>query len=154
MSWYSTSTGANTYKSTQVQTASSGDLLLMLYDGAIRFLNKGVIAIAEKDWETAHNSIVKTEKIVTELMISLDLEKGGEIAENLHSLYFFMKLELVNGNIKKDVQPLLNVLELIKGLRDTWQTIVKKGTTDNKEVKDKNLLNPNNMSEKKVAVLG
>lgn len=129
MTMHTTHTSMNSYRATQVQTASPGDLLIMLYDGAIRFINQGLACIEKKDHEGAHNAIVRAEKIITELMVTLDLEKGGEIAKNLHSLYCFMKLELVSGNLKKSSEPLENVRELIKGLRDTWIQVIKKNSS-------------------------
>lgn len=125
MTLHSTGRTINTYKATQVRTASSGELLLMLYDGTIRFINQALLSIERKDCEGAHNAIIRAERIVSELMITLNVEKGGDIARNLNSLYCFMKMELVRGNVEKSPEPLENVRELAKGLRDTWQQAIK-----------------------------
>lgn len=111
------------YKKTQVSTASQGDLLLMLFDGAIRFANQGRQAIAEQDMEQANVKLLRAQDIVTELMISLDLDQG-EIAENLYQLYSFIYELLVGANIKKDVNLIDQAVRFLTELRDTWRQVV------------------------------
>ena len=111
------------YKKTQVSTASQGDLLLMLFDGAIRFANQGRQAIAEQDMEQANVKLLRAQDIVTELMISLDLDQG-EIAENLYQLYSFIYELLVEANIKKDVNLIDQAVRFLTELRDTWRQVV------------------------------
>lgn len=111
------------YKKTQVATASQGDLLLMLFDGAIRFSNQGRQCIVEQDMEQANVKLLRAQDILTELMISLDLDQG-EIAENLYQLYNFIYELLVEANIKKDVDLIDQAVRFLTELRDTWRQVV------------------------------
>lgn len=111
------------YKKTQVATASQGDLLLMLFDGAIRFANQGRQCIVEQDMEQANVKLLRAQDILTELMISLDLDQG-EIAENLYQLYNFIYELLVEANIKKDVDLIDQAVRFLTELRDTWRQVV------------------------------
>jgi flagellar protein FliS len=121
-----------TYKETQIKTATQGKLILMLYDGAIRNLNSALENMKQEHraYDVTNNYLVKTQDIITELMVSLDFEKGGEIAKNLFNLYVFMNRQLLEGNISKDQQPLLEVRKLLTDLRAVWAEVVtKKGVT-------------------------
>lgn len=111
------------YKKTQVATASQGDLLLMLFDGAIRFANQGRQCIVEQDMEQANVKLLRAQDVLTELMISLDLDQG-EIAENLYQLYNFIYELLVEANIKKDVDLIDQAVRFLTELRDTWRQVV------------------------------
>jgi flagellar protein FliS len=112
---------AKTYQSQQVETASQEQILIMLYDGAIRFLNVAKTAWNDdKDLEKYHNYVVKAQRIVFELMTSLDMEIGGEIAQNLFRLYEYLHYQLIQADIKKDATMLDEVLTHLKLLRDTW----------------------------------
>lgn len=95
----------------------------MLFDGAIRFANQGRQAIAEQDMEQANVKLLRAQDIVTELMISLDLDQG-EIAENLYQLYSFIYELLVEANIKKDVNLIDQAVRFLTELRDTWRQVV------------------------------
>ncbi|MBC7544144.1 MAG: flagellar export chaperone FliS [Candidatus Sericytochromatia bacterium] len=108
------------YKSIQIETATPERLLLMLYDGAIRFLNVAIQAIEDKQIETTHNNLLKAEAIIIELMSVLNFEVGGEISKNLFSLYDFMYRHLVQANIKKDADMVREVVGLLSDLRKTW----------------------------------
>ena len=109
-----------TYKYTSIETAAPERLLIMLYDGAIRFLNIAVNAIKDKQMETSHKNILKAEAIVMELMTMLDMEIGGEISVNLFNLYDFMYRHLVNANVNHDAAKIKEVVELLCDLRNTW----------------------------------
>lgn len=108
------------YKSIQIETATPERLLLMLYDGAIRFLNVAQQAMHDKQIETSHNNLLKAEAIIIELMSVLNFEIGGDIAKNLFALYDFMYRHLVQANIKKDPQMVQEVVDLLTDLRKTW----------------------------------
>lgn len=124
--------GANPYaeyKRTQIETASPERLILMLYDGAIKFLVQAKIKMSgdKKDpqnIEAINYSLTKAQAIVYELIKSLDMEQGGEIAENLFSLYEFMLNQLVTANIDKDPAPVSQVIGMIKDLRETWVEVI------------------------------
>ncbi|MGD9579818.1 MAG: flagellar export chaperone FliS [Vampirovibrionia bacterium] len=115
----------NQYKKAQVQTASPEQILIMLYDGAIRFLNQAKIHMQNKDIEQSHTNIIKAQRIITEFMSSLDMELGGEMAENLFNLYEYLHHRLVQANIKKDVEALDEVLEHLRSLKATWEEAIK-----------------------------
>jgi len=127
----------NQYRETQIKTASPGKLLLMLYDGAIRFLNVAIKALdkEEKELEKAHIHIIKVQNIISELTVTLDLEKGGEIAENLKELYTFMKKHLIKANLEKDTKYLEEVKGLIEQLRVAWKEVVDKEENPQKDDK-------------------
>lgn len=115
------------YQNTQIQTASTGDLILLLYDGAIRFLNRAVLGIEERRLDTAHADIVRGQDIVLELMTGLDFERGGELAVNLRELYLFMYQTLLQANLKKDVEKVHTVIRLLDNVRGAWQAVVRGG---------------------------
>ncbi len=108
------------YQQNQVETASPAKLLLMLYNGALRFVKAAREGIREKDMEKANHNIGKAQDIVVELMTSLDMEQG-EISRNLYSLYDFVNTRLLEANIKKDENILSEAENILQELRDTWQ---------------------------------
>lgn len=121
----------NPYLKNQIETSSPEQILILLYDGAIKFLNQAKIGIQNKDIELTHNNLIKAQNIISELRDTLDMEIGGELANNLYSLYNYFNRRLVQANIKKEIEPLNEVLEHLKGLRDTWkQAIIKKREED------------------------
>ena len=79
--------GHERYLETAVETASPARLIVMLYDGAIRFINEAAYAMQQRDYETQNTKLQRAQKILAELISSLDFDKGGEIAENLFRLY-------------------------------------------------------------------
>ncbi len=125
---------SNTYKETKVTTASQGQLILMLYDEAIRQLNIAIELLeAEKtNWESydkiepVSKAVMKAEEIITELLVSLDFEQGGEISKNLFSLYTWFNRELLEANIAQDEERMKVVRNMLAELRDTWDEIIKK----------------------------
>jgi len=114
------------YKNTQIQTATPGQLILMLYQGAIKFCKISKISIQDKDLLKANKYLIKVQDIITELTISLDIKSGGEIAKNLSSLYEYMNRKLLEANIKKDIEIINEVQSLLEELESAWQEAVKK----------------------------
>ncbi|NLM52708.1 MAG: flagellar export chaperone FliS [Firmicutes bacterium] len=112
------------YQKTMVETVTPAQLVLMLYNGAIRFLKQAQMGLEEGKLEVCHQNILKAQDILTELMTSLDLEQG-EIARNLYQLYDYMYHRLVDANIKKDGQILLEVQQFLSELRETWSEAIK-----------------------------
>lgn len=108
------------YKYTSIETASPERLLIMLYDGAIKFLNIGMNAINDKQVESSHKNILKAEAIIIELMSILDMDIGKEISVNLFNLYDFMYRHLVNANIKQDTKKIKEVIDILTDLRGAW----------------------------------
>ncbi|OUM94428.1 MAG: flagellar export chaperone FliS [Firmicutes bacterium ZCTH02-B6] len=115
---------AQQYKTTQVRTANPADLVVMMYDGAIRFIRQGVAAIEAADFEEAHRSLVRAQDIISELDRALD-PQAGEIAANLAQLYDYIHRRLVEGNVRKDAAPLQEVIGLLTELRDAWAQIAR-----------------------------
>ncbi|MGL4368971.1 MAG: flagellar export chaperone FliS [Spirochaetota bacterium] len=114
------------YKKTEISTANQGTLIVMLYDGAIKFLNIALENLPLKKYDIVNTNIIKAQDIVTELMLSLNMDKGGEIAQNLFSLYVYFKKRLIDANIKKEPEPILEVLKHLKDLRGAWEQISSK----------------------------
>lgn len=108
------------YKTTSVQSASREKLLLMLYEGAIRFIKKAIKAIEEKDIAERGINIGKAYDIFMELNNTLDHKSGGEIAANLEQLYMYITDQLTQANIKGDVKPLHSVLKITETLYAGW----------------------------------
>lgn len=113
------------YRQTRIKTASQGRLIVMLYDEALRQIDESVklLDAGTKQLDLVNNSVVKAQDIVTELMVALDMEQGGEIAHNLFRLYMFFNDRLMEGNVQKDVAPLREVRGLMANLRDAWKEI-------------------------------
>ena len=116
------------YKETQIKTATPGKLILMLYDGAIRHLNQALQDMNEEHrrYESISNCLIKAQDIIAELMISLDFERGGEIAKSLFGLYVFMNRRLLDANIKKDRTSVEEVKNLLSELRSAWAEVADK----------------------------
>ena len=113
------------YRETQIKTASQGKLIVMLYDEAIRQVDAAIACMERDDsaLEPISNALIKAQDLVTELMVSLDFERGGDIAQGLFSLYMYFNQQLVDANIKKEPQPLREVLRMLTELRTAWAQI-------------------------------
>ena len=118
------------YQQTQINTTPKEQILLMLYDGAVRFLKQAKEVFAEKNIEKIHNNIIKVQNILIEFETSLDMENGGDFAKNLFGLYEFMSQQLSIANIKKKEESLDIVLKHMTELRDTWREAVKKSKSE------------------------
>lgn len=114
------------YRKSSVETATPGKLLLMLFNGGIRFLHLGQRALTEKNYYEADKNLGRVQDILTELMSTLDMEQGGEIAAGLHLLYDFYRRQTIEANIKKDAALLDPVLEFFQTFRDTWSEAAQK----------------------------
>jgi len=112
------------YQKNMVETVTPAQLVLMLYNGAIRFIKQAQMGLEEEKLEVCHQNILKAQDILTELMTTLDLEQG-DIARNLYRLYDYMYHRLVDANIKKDAELLSEVQLLLSELRDTWSEAIK-----------------------------
>lgn len=113
------------YKNIQVNTANQGELILMLYRGGIRSLEMAEKYIKEKEYAKTNDKLKKAQRIIKELMFSLDLENGGEIAYNLYRLYEFFNHVLIQANINKDLEKINFVKKQLLELLGVWQQIVK-----------------------------
>jgi flagellar protein FliS len=115
---------AEVYRTQQIMTAPPEQLTLMLFNGAIRFINESITAIDEKQIEKSHNANIRTQNIIRELMATLDMQY--DIAKRLMALYDYMEYRLQSANLKKDTKQLEEVRDLMTELRDTWAEAVKK----------------------------
>ena len=123
----------NQYKQNSVLTAAPETILIMLYDGAINFLLRAKIAIDEKNIEDSHTYITKTQKIIREFMDTLDMDTGGEMAQNLYRLYDYLHYRLIQANIKKDNAMIDEVLGHLRSLKQTWEEAIKIASHQEKE---------------------
>lgn len=106
------------YQQAQAQTASKSKLLIMLYDGAIRFVKAGIDGITTKNVEMANNNLCKAQAIVHELVSSLNFDYP--ISGELVRVYEYMLNRLIEANVKKSVEPAEEVLEYLNDLREAW----------------------------------
>jgi len=113
------------YRAITTETAGPGDLLLQLYQAAIKNVGQGRLAVESANVPAAHTHIVRAQNIVLELQRTLDHEKGGELAATLDGLYTFMRRRLVDANIEKAVEPLDEVQGLLRQLLAAWQIAVR-----------------------------
>ena len=111
---------ARKYLTTQVQTASREKLVVMLFDGAIRFAQEAARHMQKNETEGASQRIIRVQDILLELIVSLDRKVGGEIATNLASIYGYLYMRLVEANAQQDTERLQEVLDHLRKLRDTW----------------------------------
>lgn len=114
------------YKDTEIQTADQGKLILMLYDGAIRFLNIAIDNMDFRKYDIVNHNIIRAQDIITELMLSLNMDEGGEIAKNLFNIYAYLKKRLLEANIKKEAEILKEIIKHLKNLRSAWEEAIKK----------------------------
>ena len=111
------------YKSHAINTATKEELTLMLYDGALKFCNQAMHAMESKDHIKTNESIRKVQNIVREFQITLD--KKHDIANQLDVLYDYLHRRLIEANLKKDMELLIEVRDHLRSLRDTWKEAMK-----------------------------
>ncbi|MCX7679926.1 MAG: flagellar export chaperone FliS [Spirochaetes bacterium] len=131
------------YKKTEINTANQGTLIVMMYDGAIKFLNIARDHMASpKTYDVANTNIIKAQDIITELLLSLNLDEKNEIAHNLFSLYMYFKKRLLEANIKKDPAIIDEVVRYLKELREAWSKIsATESKTDKTSIEQKGSFN-------------
>ena len=112
------------YKNNSVNFASKEQMLLMLLDGAVKFAKRAKLAISENNIKLAHDSIIRTQDIFTELKVTLDTS-AGEWAEQMFNIYSFINDRLLQANIKKDEAIMDEVIPLIEEVRNTWNEAYK-----------------------------
>ena len=121
------------YRSVSVDTASPGKLVLMLFDGALRFLHLAEDAFRLADprvrQETIHNNLLKTQNIILELQRCLNVRDGGDFAVNMFRLYDFMLARLIEANTKKDAEGVRVVIQLLGEIRGAWDEMLQQQGT-------------------------
>lgn len=113
----------NEYQKNAIHGASPVQLVVMLYDGALKFLSQAREAMTNRDIYEQNQSLQKAQKIVSELTACLDMERGGEVARNLFGLYSFVYNELVKANIEDDLAALERAHKVLDELRQSWLEI-------------------------------
>lgn len=111
-----------TYQQVSVNTATPGELTLMLYNGCIKFIKAAKRAINDKQIEVKHINITKAQKIINELIVTLNMDYA--IAKDMRRLYDYMNRRLIEANIKNDVSILDEVEALAIDFRDTWKEVI------------------------------
>lgn len=114
---------ANAYQRNAIMTASPAELTLMLYEGAIKFCNIGIVAIEKQQLERANENIKKAQAIITELRITLDHKYP--VWEDFDRVYDYIYRRLVEGNIHKDIGIIEDALKQIREMRDTWKEVMR-----------------------------
>ena len=114
---------ATLYQGTKVNTASPAELTLMLYEGAIKFCNIGLLGFETKDYEKVSNNIIKVQNIITELRATLDFKYPT--AKDFDVVYEYISGLLIQANIKKDPELLNQALDQVREMRDLWKEVMK-----------------------------
>jgi flagellar protein FliS len=117
----------NTYQAVQITTTDRGRLLLMMYEGAIKFLKQSRIGLEEKDIAKFCRFLGKGQAIIAELMNTLDYEKGGTIAHDLERIYDFMLFYLSEANLYRDGERVAKVIELIEVIYSAFKEVIESG---------------------------
>ena len=121
------------YQQMNVETASQEKLIIMMYEGAIKFIKLAMEAIKEKKYDMVNENIKRTEDIIMELMISLNMD-AGEVAKNLYNVYNYLYNRLIEANIKKDTEILEEVLKYLMDYKETWEEVFRKVKSGSKNV--------------------
>jgi len=111
------------YKNSKILTASPAELTLMLYEGAIKFCNIAIEGIGEKDIPKAHTNIVKAQRIIDHLRITLDMRYP--VAKDFENIYSYLSRRLTEANIRKDPEILEEVNTHLRSVRDTWKEVMR-----------------------------
>jgi flagellar protein FliS len=112
-----------TYRSAAVTTQSKGRLIVLLYDGAIKFMKLAIKELEAQNYEAKGRYISRAQDIINELNAVLDVDAGGEIAANLRKLYCFMNRRLAEANTQRDPQIIREVITLMEELNQSWKAI-------------------------------
>lgn len=114
-----------TYRQTQAQTAAPGELVVMLYRGAARFVAGAIEGIESRDVQAAHTQLVKAQAVIAELLESVDVERGGDLGRQLVKIYEYLNYRLVEANLRKDAGPAREVESLLRELLPAWEQAVR-----------------------------
>jgi flagellar secretion chaperone FliS len=114
---------ANAYYQTQVQSQSPLELVVMLYDGAIRFLRNAADAMRRRDLVAKRDAMSRALAILAELQNTLNLDAGGEVAASLDALYTYATARLTDANLQTDPAPIEEVIRILQPLREAWSQV-------------------------------
>ena len=121
------------YNKVQIKTANRGKLIVMLYQGAIRFMKKAILHLDQKDMEGKGNALIRAQDIILELTYALDhesLDRGDELASNLQRLYLYSYRRLVHANVRMEVEPIQEVIGLMENLLEAWEQVLQSEGVD------------------------
>lgn len=121
------------YKQTAILSASREQILLMLYEGAIKFTKLAIQAAEERKIADRGQNIIRAFDIIVELQATLDHKVGGELAKQLDSLYWFLMDQYTKANMSGDPEPLKANLKVLENLYQGWQQVVEKLKKDNEQ---------------------
>ncbi|MGW8427052.1 flagellar export chaperone FliS [Peribacillus simplex] len=111
------------YQQNSVNTASPGELTLMLYNGCLKFIMLGKKGIEAGNIEAKNTNIIKAQNIIRELMVTLNMDT--DVSKDMMSLYDFMNRRLIEANMKNDVSALEEVEGLVTEFRNTWKEVIQ-----------------------------
>ena len=115
------------YQQNAVLTATPGKLVVMLYDGAGRFLRQAAAAMRDGQLGRSYTALQRAQAIINELLVTLDLERGGEIASSLQGLYLFCNRHLIEARTERSPEKIDEIVALVDELRDAWAQIEASG---------------------------
>jgi flagellar protein FliS len=122
------------YRQVATQTAPRGQLVLMLFEGAIRFLERALVGFTKDDPaefnQTINNNVIRAQDIISELNASLNLEAGGELAVHLRRIYDYLDYRLTQSNLKKEASGIRESIERLTVLRDAWASMLASQTIE------------------------
>lgn len=123
-----------TYQKAATQTASPGQLVLMLFDGAIRFLRQAEQGFNLEDPQefnqTIHNNITRAQAIINELNYSLNMAQGGEFSIKMRALYDYFDRRLMESNLRKEAAGVREVIQRLTVLREAWSEMLQRRFTE------------------------
>jgi len=120
----------NSYLETEILTADPGKLILMLFDGAVGFLNQGKTCLQEERYEEKGRLLMRAHAVVSELLHCLNEEKGGEIAIRLQAIYVYILQRIIDADLKKEVEAVDECVALLSELREAWYEITHKNRSE------------------------
>jgi flagellar protein FliS len=121
-------TALHSYQVNDISTASQSQLILMMYDGALKAVNQSIQCMDKKDIAGQSLHILKAQDIINELSLALDMEQGGEVSKTLEQLYQFVLNQLIQANITSDKMYLESVIKVLSPLREAWSRISETST--------------------------
>jgi len=119
----------DSYRQTEIQSRSPLELVVMLYDGALRFTADARDAMVRRDIRARQQHLSRAMAIVSELQSTLDMETGGEVAQHLDKLYGFVRDRLIDASVNQDLQPLDEARRVLTTLREGWLAISRASAT-------------------------
>jgi len=128
-------TGLRSYQVNDISTSSQGQLILMLYDGALQAVNQSIQCMGRQEIAEQSRYILKAQDIINELSSALDMKQGGEVSKTLEQLYQFVLNQLIQANITSDTMYLESVIKVLSPRRDAWSQI-SEATTDDETIEE------------------